>query len=314
MGRDGQSHAGAIAGAVITIACTILIILTVHASRHTAADTASAPSPATPAPASSTAAPVIDMAARRMREETAARFETTLRDWGADAAAAPDTWAGRSAADTLKALRTGADMSIPDPTVVSSVTVPDGAGPDAPSPDCRDRPHSAQCHTRPRMRDWWAANAWTVGARFTDGPHVTVADDGDKAHVTGTVRAILLQGGDTFHDGDWWALTPAWRDFRIDDTLRFGTDGTVRAWEPHGADHWWLAPALTTWDETMPAVMSGGDRVAIPVRGRPVMDGQWPGIALMDTPRSTTDMDGAVDFTLWGDRLCVTNCAATPDR
>lgn len=306
---DDRPRAGVIAGTVVTILSILLIILTVTAGRHIPTDTS------TTTPTASTTAdtglPPIGEETRRAREAEAVRFEKLLRDWGADAARSPSDWADRTAADTLAALRTGADMRIPDPTAGTTITVPDGAGPDTPSPDCRNRPHSAQCHTRPCMRDWWAANAWSVGARFTDGPHAAVSADGTEAHVTGTVRVILLQGGDTFHHDDWWALTPAWRDYTIDDTLRFDTDGTITAYEPHGADHWWLAPALTAWDATMPAAMTGGHRVAIPVQGRPVMDGQWPSIALMDTPRTTTDMDGRVDFTLWGDRLCVTNCNPT---
>lgn len=135
-------------------------------------------------------------------------------------------------------------------------------------------------------------------------PTVTVLDNG-KVRVKGTVRSILVTSGDSYSMGGYNALTPAWRDYRIDDVLTID-NGKVSDIEYRSNQYWWINPFLSQWTPDNVADNLGyGSRVAIPVSGGLNWNGMNPtGITrVLNSPTSMGDMDGKVDWSMWDDLI-----------
>ena len=187
-------------------------------------------------------------------------------------------------------------------TVVDGLRTPDfdaNEGPDAPSVLCEQNLQNG-CSQYPTMKDWWRAEALASGSKWTDGPHVTVNDD-STMHVTGTVRAMLVQDTDTFNNGTYYAITPAWRDYQIDDTLTV-ENGKISRILSSGSNDWWLNPWLEHWTTRMADSLANGERKSIPVNGKPAMNLFHYGVApMLKGPATQGDLDGKVDWSLWSD-------------
>lgn len=148
------------------------------------------------------------------------------------------------------------------------------------------------------MKAWWNSEALATGSRWTDGPHVTVNED-RTVTVTGKVESILLQDGDSFNNGSIWALTPAWRDYDINDELTIA-NGKISGMNINGDNPWWINPWLTHWDNNMADDLSEGTRIAIPVKGNPEMGLTHSSMTpILKGPVTQSDLDGKVDWHLW---------------
>ena len=285
---------------LLVIVATILIM--VH--NKPAGQTQAQPAATSTHTASPTPTPTLNP---QQLADTAIRFEQQARNWGTDPNLNLDQVKTMDQAVFLGQTR------MPDPTMpdMSRLTVlhpADGQGPDGPSPACREDETSAICNTYQTAGAWWRQQAWAAGTRWVDGPHVTI--NGNTAQVTGQVRSMLIQPGDSFHSTDYWAITPAWQTNTIDDTLTFTRDGRISGFTPHGANHWWVNPWYTTWDDSMANSMAAAERVAIPVKGRPVMN-LYPSTDVMRAPQTPADLDGIVDWRLWNG-ICLASCNSKP--
>ena len=148
------------------------------------------------------------------------------------------------------------------------------------------------------MKAWWNSEALATGSRWTDGPHVTVNED-QTVTVTGKVESMLLQDGDSFNNGSIWALTPAWRDYDINDELTIA-NGKISGMNINGDNPWWINPWLTRWDNNMADDLSEGTRIAIPVKGDPEMGLAHSSMTpILKGPVTQSDLDGKVDWHLW---------------
>lgn len=290
-----RTHATLIAATAAALAATVTLATLAWLHPATPDGTAGGTGgTGTPAPSKT----AITGQRRTQLETTATRLEHAMRDWGTDPTITPDSLKGLDAADALNRLRGHA----PDPHALDGMLatpMPDGAGPAAPNPNCsRTGQPMWTCATWADAGAWWAGQAWGYGARWTDGPHVDVTGT-DSVEVTGTVTAIMV-GQDTFTSTSWSAITPAWRQWPIHDTITF--DRAMRADVTHANDDpWWVDPLLTVWDGTMAGRMDTGTRVAIPVTGSPDWPGlMWDGVTEpLEVPATMGDLDGRVDWRLW---------------
>ncbi|MBT1161781.1 hypothetical protein [Bifidobacterium sp. SO1] len=235
-------------------------------------------------------------AADLRRAET---LEHAMRDWGTDPTIRPATLKGLNAADMLQKIKGTIPETNPIKNLASPALLSEDHGPDAPSPICRDNPDSMTCSGIPSARQWLAHEAWSYGAKWTDGP--AAVRQGDRILVTGTVRAVLLQDDDTFAAGDWHAITPAWKDYEIRDLITMKNGKAIRI-EHGNADPWWIDPWLREWDRSMPEGVGSGERMAIPVKGAYDMNLHHDGMGrILKGPATQADLDGKVDWSLWSD-------------
>lgn len=222
-------------------------------------------------------------------------FTHAMRDWGTNPLTDLKTLARQPAATVLTRLR----FTIPDTNPLTNLTtLPTKRGPYAPNPACTISPQSYSCRTWPTSGVWMRAQTWALGSHWVNEPTIRVTDN--RIHVTGTVRAIILGDDDRYtSENDWHALTPAWQDYPIDDQITIH-NGKITAVISLNNDYWWINPYLLAWDDTVAANISQGQRVAIPVKGQPVMtldhDLTTP---VLRAPVSMGDLGGRVDWSLW---------------
>lgn len=218
-----------------------------------------------------------------------------LHEWGADSTIDVTTLNRLNAADAAGRLKGFLADTRPDS--LSDLTVDESAGPDAASIPCTGDIRGG-CQTVPTMRSWMSIEIWGAGARFTAGPTATLSKTPGGVRVQGTLRVMVVQDTDTFSWGDWHALTPAFKDYEIDDMLTF-TNGALSAVDQRGERSWLASPWLEPWTDDMSALNASG-RVAIPVKG-------WLDMGLthyrpshaLQAPASQADMDGQVDWSMW---------------
>lgn len=240
---------------------------------------------------------------------TAITIETTMRNWGTDPNIDLKALAKQPAADVLDALHTKVPETNPvKESGLLSYSRKD-AGPQGPSQYC-EQGMEMLCAQNPKAYQWLPNEAWTYGSRWIEGP--TAAMSGEDSHtvrVTGKVRAILLQDGDTFHGPDYWALTPAWKTYTINDTIRFDDDGKIAYISDADHDYWWINPYLMSWTDQMPESLGrGAERIAIPVKGQPNMIlHHMGGARVLRAPETQADLGGDVDWSLW-DGICMASC------
>lgn len=199
---------------------------------------------------------------------TAIAWARAAHEWGTDPAAVAAVGAGADAS-VLAALR----PSKPDRTMFDALYSGGGeTGPDTPSPYCTPTRMSA-CDTQPTMWDYWYANEYLMGARFTAEPAADVLADG-RVEVKGVLRTVLWTDGETEvttqgADGSaWWAFAPAYAIYDIDETLTI-EDGKVSGVDG-STDRWLVSPFLSDWNknpcwdaDSQPGYMQGD----VPMRG-----------------------------------------------
>ena len=245
--------------------------------------------------------------------KTVTDFETGIRTWGLD----PDTdlkgLARKDAKDAIAALRMQRIGANPAAGLMSFT--PDAkTGPEAPNPSCpfyeeiREQTGSdingwqVYCKSGLKAGDWLMGQEWGMGAKWASGP--TAVPSGDKVRVTGTVRAILVQGNTRGRDDrvaswGWYAVTPAVKEWKVDDLLSI-RDGKVSGIEHRTDDPWWTDPWLTEWTKDIASGFDGATRTAIPVKGMPSFDGQgYPDVDALYEPESEGE-DGT-DWSMWSD-------------
>lgn len=247
-------------------------------------------------------------AERQARIDMALKVEHAMRDWGVDANLPASSYAYKTAGDALAMLRAPRLTGNPI-RELTALDIEDTWGPDARSVPC-ELGMNGDCMVSPTMGQWWANEAWAYGSRWVEEPTVQYLEDGSVS-VVGDVRAVLLQDGDSYNDGDWYALTPAWRTYPVKDTLTFNDEGKVESVHHDEPDLWWIDPYLQQWSEAMPAQIGGGDRQVIPVKGQPRMSlthlaaGRW-----LRGVKDMGSMDN-VDWTLWDAEkmgVCLASC------
>lgn len=298
--------------AIIALTAIIVGVILSAATRENPSSSAS-PSVSTVAPSqakSTPQQPSLTEEERQARANMAVQVEHAMRDWGADANQPAATYAYKNVDEALNQLHATPISGNPLKSL-TSLDIKDTWGPDTSSVPCTLDMNGA-CTQSPSMGQWWAHEAWSYGSRWSGEPQARVLDDG-TVEVTGDVRAILLQDGDSYHYGDWYAITPAWRTYPVKDTLTFDADGRVTSIQHHKSDYWWINPYLNEWDEDMPANLGDGHRQVIPVKGRPRMGlahlpaGRW-----LRGVENMGEMDN-VDWTLWDAGkmgICIASCAS----
>lgn len=250
-------------------------------------------------------------AVRDALKATAIAWARAAHEWGTDPAAVAAVGAGADAS-VLAALR----PSKPDRTTFDALYSGGGeTGPDTPSPYCTPTRMSA-CDTQPTMWDYWYANEYLMGARFTAEPTADVLADG-RVEVKGVLRTVLWTDGETEvttqgADGSaWWAFAPAYAIYDIDETLTI-EDGKVSGVDG-STDRWLVSPFLSDWNknpcwdaDSQPGYMQGDvpmrgdapkgllpDRDTSIARLKPATDltsGAWASIA---APPANTDQCGS---------------------
>ena len=238
----------------------------------------------------------------------AIRVERAMRDWGTDANIPASAYAYKPANEVLAGLHATPIGGYP-PKELTGIERDDTWGPDAASIPCQ-LSMSSVCASTPTMGQWWAREAYAYGSRWVEEPHTELLEDGNVA-VSGTVRAILLQDGDTYNFSDWYALTPAWRTYPVKDTVVFDKDGNVTAVRHYAPDYWWIDPYLRAWDDTMAASIGQGSRQVIPVKGQPNMNlDHIPSSRWLRGVENMGAMEN-VDWTLWNESkmgICSASC------
>lgn len=248
--------------------------------------------------------PSVTASEKALERRNALEFERLARTWGIDASTKPADLKGLDASMLASRLRTPA-QSTPSGLagLLSDGLRPDageGTGPAASSLPCRQGV-IATCQLHPTSQDWWGSELYGVGAAWADGPRIA-STEGRVVRVTGIVRFMAASDGDTYAQGQWHALTPAWRTYRVDDAITFDKAGRITGVRHRQQDHWWIDPWLTKWDENLVAELnsSGTERVAVPVLGLPDM-GMLQHTSLggsLRAPSSMGDMSD-VDWSLW---------------
>lgn len=207
-------------------------------------------------------------AVRDALKATAIAWARAAHEWGTDPAAVAAVGSG-SDASALAGLR----PSKPDKSAFDALYSGGGeTGPDTPSPYCTPTRMSA-CDSQPTMWDYWCANEYLMGARFTAEPTADVLADG-RVEVKGVLRTVLWTDGETEGvtqgiDGfAWWAFAPAYAIHGIDETLTI-EDGKVSGVDG-STDRWLVSPFLSDWDknpcwdaDSQPGYMQGD----VPMRG-----------------------------------------------
>lgn len=230
--------------------------------------------------------------------DLATQFELKARTWGTDPGIDINGLSKQDAQTVVDSLRTP-DFGANPLTDLIGFDLDANEGPDAPSVLCEQNLENG-CSQYPTMKDWWRAEALASGSKWMDGPHVTI-NDNSTMHVTGTVRTILVQDTDTFNNGTYYAITPAWRDYQIDDTLTV-ENGKISRILSSGSNDWWLNPWLEHWNTRMADSLANGERKSIPVNGKPTMNLSHYGVApMLKGPATQGDLDGKVDWSLWSD-------------
>lgn len=245
--------------------------------------------------------PVLTDEQKEQNGTIALQMEKDMRNWGADSLADPHQWNKQPADQVLAALRTPDNIEAPA-DMPTSMKLNQSWGSDAPSYVCNNSDYQTLCDTMPTAQSWWKNEVWGTGARWVGDPTVKTYDDG-KVRVKGKVRAILVTSGDTYSEGGYNALTPAWKDYQINDLITI-EDGKVSNIEYLADQYWWINPFLSQWTPDRVADnFSYGTRIAIPVSGDLNWNGMNPtGITrVLNAPESKGDMDGKVDWSMWDD-------------
>lgn len=253
--------------------------------------------------------PVLSDKQKEQNKTIALQMEKDMRNWGVDSLADPHQWAKQPADQVLAALRTPDNIETPA-DMPTSVKINQGWGGNAPSYVCNTSDYQSLCDTMPTSQVWWKNEVWGTGTRWVKDPTATVLENG-KVRVKGKVRSILVTSGDTYSMGGYNALTPAWRDYQIDDILTI-KNGKVSDIEYVGNQNWWINPFLTAWTPDRVADSIGeGNRIAIPVSGALNWNGMNPtGITrVLNAPTSMGGMDGKVDWSMWDDLIQAGNAA-----
>lgn len=231
-------------------------------------------------------------------EKLAKKFELALRNWGVDSTIDPAALAKKDAGEVLATLRTPELGESPVQDMLG-FTPDSKVGPNAASEFCTGG-YQGACQSTPTMQNEIRNEFWGIGSRWTDGPNISVADDGTVT-VTGKIKTILVTSGDTFQMGDYHALTPAWEERNVKDKLTI-KDGKIASISYDG-NRWWTNPWLTEWKPADAVTQIGyGTRTVIPVKGSLSWDGLNPSgtINILYAPvTQADDMHGKFDWTLW---------------
>ena len=225
-------------------------------------------------------------------ERTALAWARAAHEWGTDPAAVEAVAAG-SDASALAALR----PSTPDVDAFVRLYSADRVyGPDQASPYCTPT-RIAACDAQPTMWDYWNANEYLMGARFTSGPTASVKADG-TVEVKGELTTVLwtdADGAGTSRDSSgasWWAFTPVYNTYDIDETLTVG-NGKVSGVD--GApDDWIAAPFLADWNGN--PCFTAASRPAFTQQDTP-MRGDPPSGRLPDRDTSIARIENSTDVT-----------------
>lgn len=247
--------------------------------------------------------PVLTDEQKEQNKTIALQMEKDMRNWGVDSLADPHQWAKQPADQVLAALRTPDLPDFPDSGIVG-FDIDSSWGKNAISYVCSQNNAIvyAYCSIMPDSQTWWKNEVWGTGARWVHEPKATAYNDG-KVRVKGTVRAILVTNGDDYNLAGYNAVTPAWKDYSINDLLTI-KDGKV-TWIEHDSDeYWWLNPYFNKWTPNNVAENIGeGKRIAIPVQG----DLNWNGLnqtgitRVLNHPVTKGDLLGKVDWSMWED-------------
>lgn len=232
-------------------------------------------------------------------KQTALDFERKIREWGLDSTISASAYAKKPAAEALSELRTPRLDSSPIENM-TSVKISENAGSHAASYPCLTKGLQSFCSAMPTAQDWLSNEIWGIGVRWSDQPTAKMIDE-DTVKVTGTVRAVLVTSGDTYKMGGYSALTPAWKDYQVSDTLRI-KDGKIASLQSNVDGYWWLNPWMKQWEpDNIADSIGSGDRVAIPVSGNLQWDGMNPtgSTCILKAPVTMADMDGKVNWDLW---------------
>lgn len=243
---------------------------------------------------------VLNASQMKQNRLTALRFEQDMRNWGVDSLADPTQYQRQPADKVLAAFRTPDMGGFPDSALVGFNTEKTW-GPDAASYVCLNG-YETYCQTMPTAQSWWRSETWGIGTRWKTTPKAVASDDG-TVRVTGTVRTVLVTSGDEYSLAGYNALTPAWKDYRIEDVLTV-KGGKVTRILYEGAVHWWLNPYLSQWvPDNVADDIGRGTRIAIPVSGSLNWNGLNPtGITrVLSHPVTQGDLDGMVDWSMWED-------------
>lgn len=260
-----------------------------------------------------TASPLSDTQ-RQDRAATAISLEKTMRNWGTDPTLDLKPLAKQPVEQVAETLHTQPVTTNPlAGSELVAFTIDDDEGPTAPGMYCTDTSgnYEKACANHPTMGDWWSQEAWGYGTRWLGEPQASVNEDG-TVRVTGQVRTFLVQDGDTF-SGKYWALTPAWQTYEVDDTLTFDGEGKVTG-VSHAKDNpWWIDPYMSEWDDDMPYELGEtGERIAIPVVGAPpavIKLSYMSGHRQLRGPGTMADLDGKVNWDLFTeDGECMASC------
>lgn len=235
-------------------------------------------------------------------KDIATRFEKDMRNWGVDSLADPHQWAKQPADNALAALHMPDVPDFPDRKMVGFSTDPEWGNNGYSYPCMTGLSNiAAYCMSMRTNAEWWKNEAWGTGSRWVGEP--TVENVGkNKVKVTGTVRAILVSNGDTFQNGEYKALTPAWKDYPINDLLTI-QDGKVVNVKYREGDYWWINPYFSMWDPLFISdnFQDGGTRIVIPVTG----DLNWNGLIQtgvftpLTAPASQDDPNVPADWSMW---------------
>lgn len=240
----------------------------------------------------------------KQNRETAIQFELAARNWGVDSTISASEFSKKSADEVLAALRTP-DLGESPIKDMISFQPDENAGANAASYVCTNDDYQAFCQFMPTAQVWWKNEAWGTGTRWLDTPKAKTLNDG-SVEITGKVRTILVTRGDTYSSDGYNALTPAWRDFEINDilTIKNGKVSSIRY--ERGINYWWINPWLNQWKpDNVADIIGGGERVAIPVSGTLNWTGMNPTsiTRVLKSPNGMGDLDGTVDWSLWDDLI-----------
>lgn len=228
----------------------------------------------------------------------AIQYEHTLREWGTDPNTNLDQLAAQPAETVLQALKTP-NLGTSPLANLSTITPDGNAGPDAPGVFCQNETLATACQLAPTMKDWLNTETWTVGSRWVDEPKAEVNSDG-TVKITGSMRSIFLQDTDSYNAGGYYAVTPAWKTYRIEDVLTINDDRKVTKLTCSGDNYWWLNPWLEKWgDNIANNFASDSERIAIPVLGEPDMHLTHYASYVLPAPEGMADSDVEADWHYW---------------
>lgn len=234
-------------------------------------------------------------------EKLAKEFELALRNWGVDPTIDPATLAKKDASEVLTALRTPELDDSPVKSMIS-FTPDSNVSPNAMSTYCT-LGYQGLCADALTKQAEGRNEFWGIGSRWIGAPNVKADDDGTVT-IKGTVKTILVTNGDTFKMGGYYAITPAWGEYEVNDKLTV-KDGKIVSISYYAGNWWWTNPWLSEWNLSDAVTQLGyGKRIVIPVKGSLSWDGLAPTgmFGLLYAPvTQADDTRGACDWSLWND-------------